>query len=508
MQRQINWGWIVALLLVGGSAISYAIDFHDPGIWEIVKYISSSGVVSGDLDMTNHAIKDGSTLGLNGNAVVGGNVSVGGTLGVTSATTLTGGAVMGADLDMAQYDILDGGTFGFAANAFTCDASANVSVGGTLGVTGATTLTGALYPAGGISSLSNADIVIDANGTGKIDVRKALYVGDSTYSWGSLSGAAGEVGVEGKLEVDGYAYLDGGVIVKGGLYNYAPAFYTGGASVSTSARFEGATAGAQFQLVLNGTLGRQLVLGDYGSASADYDHDTTSYPTMYFQSDTNPDADNRQYSSIYHDGTAAIYGAGTGYHYFPSDVLAANGDIVFTKLPAAGDKFTIDVDQWEFVASGAAANKIVIGATLDATIDAAITRIDLDLAADSASAIAYPAGAASTTIHLEADTAGAAGNAIILTEDVDSGAAFSVTGAGTLTGGRDAITGTPGYVTTGGGYFPGILEIDGTLQADGGIAVGADAGIDSTTDYWLCTAADCASTCQLTIKGGIIVGCP
>ena len=33
-------------------------------------------------------------------------------------------------------------------------------------------------------------------------------------------------------------------------------------------------------------------------------------------------------------------------------------------------------------------------------------------------------------------------------------------------------------------------------------------GITDNTSYWLCTAADCSTSCQVTIEDGIIVGCP
>jgi len=32
-------------------------------------------------------------------------------------------------------------------------------------------------------------------------------------------------------------------------------------------------------------------------------------------------------------------------------------------------------------------------------------------------------------------------------------------------------------------------------------------GISDSSSYWLCTASDCASSCQVTVDGGIITGC-
>jgi hypothetical protein len=41
----------------------------------------------------------------------------------------------------------------------------------------------------------------------------------------------------------------------------------------------------------------------------------------------------------------------------------------------------------------------------------------------------------------------------------------------------------------------------------GNYIVGDNVGINDDTSYWLCTANDCSSTCQVEISGGIITGC-
>jgi hypothetical protein len=61
-----------------------------------------------------------------------------------------------------------------------------------------------------------------------------------------------------------------------------------------------------------------------------------------------------------------------------------------------------------------------------------------------------------------------------------------------------------------------IMTIDGTdITAGSGNAFAGDhksssgnAGITDNSSYWFCTAANCASTCQVTIEDGLIVGCP
>ena len=46
-----------------------------------------------------------------------------------------------------------------------------------------------------------------------------------------------------------------------------------------------------------------------------------------------------------------------------------------------------------------------------------------------------------------------------------------------------------------------------TINA-GAYEVGGVAGITDNTSYWLCTDATCTTTCQVTIKSGLITGCP
>ena len=51
------------------------------------------------------------------------------------------------------------------------------------------------------------------------------------------------------------------------------------------------------------------------------------------------------------------------------------------------------------------------------------------------------------------------------------------------------------------------LDVNGEVNAVSGFRSGGTAGLDDSTSYWLCTADDCSSTCQVTISGGIITGC-
>jgi|26BtaG_2_1085354.scaffolds.fasta_scaffold01132_10 hypothetical protein len=46
-----------------------------------------------------------------------------------------------------------------------------------------------------------------------------------------------------------------------------------------------------------------------------------------------------------------------------------------------------------------------------------------------------------------------------------------------------------------------VLDVLDTLKADG------STGVTDSSSYWLCTAADCSTSCQVNIKKGLIVGC-
>ena len=102
-------------------------------------------------------------LAVTGGSVLTGNATVGGTLGVTGATTLsstaaiTGNTTVGGTLGVTGASTLDsaavtnnatvGGTLGVTGNSTlsgTLDVTGNTTVGGTLGVTGDTTLSGAV----------------------------------------------------------------------------------------------------------------------------------------------------------------------------------------------------------------------------------------------------------------------------------------------------------------------------------------------------------------------------
>ncbi len=219
-----------------------------------------------------------------------GNVTVGGTLGVTGDTTLAGvtaGAVSATTVSTSGAATLNsatvstnlgvtgnttvGGTLGVTGtatfgdvDASTVDATGNVTVGGTLGVTGATTLasvgvTGAAT-VGGTLGVTGATTLASVGVTGAATVGGTLGVtGVATFTDvdASTVDATGNVTVGGTLGVTGATTL-------------ASVGVTGAATVDGTTDLKGATTvgtvGTNADLTVNGnvvTTGNSTVDGDF-----------------------------------------------------------------------------------------------------------------------------------------------------------------------------------------------------------------------------------------------------
>ena len=143
-------------------------------------------------------------LAVTGGSVLTGNATVGGTLGVTGATTLSSTAAITGNTTV-------GGTLG-VTGASTLDSAAvtnNATVGGTLGVTGNTTVGGTLGVTGA-STLDSAAVTNNATVGGTLGV-----TGNSTFS-GTL-GITGNTTVGGTLDVGSTLGVTGNTTVGGTL---------------------------------------------------------------------------------------------------------------------------------------------------------------------------------------------------------------------------------------------------------------------------------------------------
>lgn len=69
---------------------------------------------------------------------------------------------------------------------------------------------------------------------------------------------------------------------------------------------------AQGVIALSSEYGRQLIICDYASREKDFDHATTTDPTLFIHSVTDPDSDNTQWGSLAHDQTDFVITSGVG----------------------------------------------------------------------------------------------------------------------------------------------------------------------------------------------------
>lgn len=78
----------------------------------------------------------------------------------------------------------------------------------------------------------------------------------------------------------------------------------------------------QFTLETTDNLGNQFVIGS--NSNHDYDHGVQSNPTIFIHSDTDPDSDNTQWMSLYHDTTSGMIDTGTGLLTLVDDTLVGS----------------------------------------------------------------------------------------------------------------------------------------------------------------------------------------
>jgi hypothetical protein len=192
----------------------------------------------------------------------------------------------------------------------------------------------------------------------------------------------------------------------------------------------------------------------------DWGHPTSTNPTFFIHSSTSGLADRRQYGNLTHNQSNLIYSIGTGVHIFQADALQANSTMTFTANPTTdgGVVFTVRNTTLTGRTGVPGAGEFQFGATTEETCDNIVTA--LNDAADG-----HTSHRNGTTVVIEADVAGTAGNSYVTTETTDTDNVYSFSGA-TMSGGRAAVTGTPDRSPTC-AYFPGSIEIDNTTNFDG-----------------------------------------
>lgn len=133
--------------------------------------------------------------------------------------------------------------------------------------------------------------------------------------------------ITGKFEVDGNSYFDGTNYISGDWYSTASThFYWDSADVSFGYR---ATKG---NFVFNTGAGNKMLLASNHAWEKDWDHASQTNPTLFIQSQTNPDTDNTQWLSLTHDQTDGVISTGKGNLYLNpiSSLVYANGNVSAT----------------------------------------------------------------------------------------------------------------------------------------------------------------------------------
>ena len=203
-------------------------------------YVSGGITLTAGNDLIGSSTSD-ITINTNKFTVAGatGNTVIGGTLGITGATTATGlitangGVTLGAGDDLIGSSTSD---ITINTTAFTvAGATGNTSVGGTLGITGATTATGAVALNGGYTT-PNVSPVIWAKGGSTVLATSGTDVAaaNGTRFWV-------EVDIPYNVTLTGLAYLVGSV---GGTDSVIVELHNSAGAVVASSVTTGATHGA------------------------------------------------------------------------------------------------------------------------------------------------------------------------------------------------------------------------------------------------------------------------
>ena len=208
------------------------------------------------------------SLSVTGTITSSSNASVGGTLGVTGASTL---AALSATTGSFSSTLSSTGDFSVATNKFTvASASGNTAVAGTLAVTGATTLSSTLAVSGLITSSSGISGGPATHTTGSFSSTLGVTGATTLSSTLGVTGATTLAGLSATtgsfsstLAVTGTSTFTGAITANGGVTGNLTGNVTGNVS-GTAKNLTGADA------YTNGTDGWWRSNGQAGWYSASY----------------------------------------------------------------------------------------------------------------------------------------------------------------------------------------------------------------------------------------------
>jgi len=99
--------------------------------------------------------------------------------------------------------------------------------------------------------------------------------------------------------------------------------------------------------------GRQLVIGDNGSVSSDFDHALQDHTTLFIHSITNPDTDNTQWMGLHHDTADGLIEVATGDIVISGTsrphlvIQATDGDRIYLGCDSSSGSLSVDAGNLE-----------------------------------------------------------------------------------------------------------------------------------------------------------------
>jgi len=432
--------------------------------------------------ITGTTITGTGTATLNDVAIGGGYGSTGVTISASGVIQANGaitsdGAITGGSLTDGTATLSSGALSGATTGAF----SSNVTVGGTLGVTGESTLSSAT-----VSDLTDNRIVI-AGTSGALEDSANLTFDGTTFEVGGGYGATGlDIAMDGDVSTNGTITADG-TITGGSL--------TDGTATLSSGALSGATTGAfSSNVTVGGTLG---VSGESTLASATVSDLTNNRIVIAGASGALEDDANLTF-----DGTTFEVGGGygaTGLDIAMDGNISTNGTLTVDGTSTLGvvnvsDLASldggIDVDGAFTVADTtgnvSTSGTLTAGNTDVGTLDASgLASLDGGIDVDGAFTVANTTGNVSTS-----GTLGVTGTSTLgvinasglasLDGGIDVDGAFTVadTTGNVSTSGTLGVTGTS---TLGVINASGLASLDGGIDVDGAFTVADTSGNVATT---------------------------
>ncbi len=229
-----------------------------------------------------------------------------------------------------------------------CLSNGTNCVGGVAGPGPFTNDTVQIYVKSGYPLYINLSSLLYINGTAqKIGIGNSLPEVGLHVGTGSGSHSLTNVNdtfVSGKLEVDGYSYFDNLVYFANDaelLDNVNLMFGTGLDSVLKWSTGQATENTLVWGL---GNTANSLIFTDYAKRNDDYDHPAQTTPTLFVQSNEDPDANNDRWISITHDNTSGVIDSGYGNLTLDDTTRIAGdlqtGDAVGTRLAVMYDNGT------------------------------------------------------------------------------------------------------------------------------------------------------------------------